>query len=266
MEHDAPIEGVSFVESWIVENPKVDKSTNFGMEYPKGSWMATMKVDNDDVWNNYVKTGKIQGFSVDAMIDLKEVNLKSNIEMAEEQKSFKDQVNEVLVSLGIVKEKEEVTFASVQSGDITIEYEGETLEVGTPVFVVADGERVVLPDGEYPTDMGVLIVAEGTVAEIRTEVEAEKETAAPAQAAAPSTDEITNEIKSLLIKYSEEIDEKLKPINDALVEFKKENESLKSELTELSKQPASKPIKSEVNQVELTAKGRLLEKIRNNSN
>jgi len=48
--------------------------------------------------------------------------------------------------------------------------------------------------------------------------------------------------------------------------YLKENESLKSELTELSKQPASKPIKSEVKQVELTAKGRLLEKIRNNSN
>jgi len=60
LEHNESIEGVSFVESWLVENPKVDKSYNFGFEYPKGSWIATMKVDNDEIWNNYVKTTAFQ--------------------------------------------------------------------------------------------------------------------------------------------------------------------------------------------------------------
>ena len=64
----------------IVENPEVDKSTNFGFSYPKGSWLAVMKVDSDEVWNDYIKTGKVQGFSIDAMLSLEEVNLKSNIE------------------------------------------------------------------------------------------------------------------------------------------------------------------------------------------
>src|SRR5690606_13333655 len=76
IEHESPIEGVTFVESWIVEDTKIDKSANFGLSYPKGSWIATMKVDSDDVWNNYVKNGKVKGFSVDAMIDLKQINLK----------------------------------------------------------------------------------------------------------------------------------------------------------------------------------------------
>jgi hypothetical protein len=75
---DSKIQGVTFVESWIVEDSKIDKSANFGFSYPKGSWIATMKVDSDEVWNNYVKTGKVQGFSVDALLSLEEVKLSKN--------------------------------------------------------------------------------------------------------------------------------------------------------------------------------------------
>ena len=82
LEHENPIEGVTFVESWIIEDSKIDKSANFGFSYPKGSWMATMKVDSDEIWNDYIKTGKVQGFSVDAMIDLKEINIKKDETMS----------------------------------------------------------------------------------------------------------------------------------------------------------------------------------------
>ena len=244
LEHEAPIKGVSFVESWIVENPKVDKSTNFGMEYPKGSWMATMKC-SDEVWNDYVKTGKVQGFSVDAMVDLKEVNLKSNIKMAEEKTSFMDQLKVVLAEVGLVKKETEIKLGSVVSGDITIEYEGEELVAGIPVFTTVEGERVALPDGDYPSEMGAIIVVDGAVAEVRAEVEAEAEpTATPSTT--PSTDEAVQAIKSLLIKYSEENDAKFKTINDSIVEFKKENESLKAEVVTLSEQPAAKSVKTTV--------------------
>jgi len=80
IEHDIDqnIKGVTFTESWIVENPTNDKSNNFGFSYPKGSWVAVMKVDSDEVWNDYVKTGKVQGFSIDAMLSLEEVKLSKN--------------------------------------------------------------------------------------------------------------------------------------------------------------------------------------------
>lgn len=266
LEHDNPIEDISIIESWIVENPKVDKSTNFGMEYPKGSWMATMKIDNDEIWNDYVKTGKVQGFSVDAMVDLKEVNLKSNIEMAEEKKTFADQVNDVLVNLGLVKEKtDEVKLASVMSDDLEIMYDGESLEVGTPVYVMREEERIALPDGDYETELGLVVVADGAVAEIKTAVEAEEAPTAPSPEV-PNAEEITQAIKSVLVKYSEENETRFKNLEDSLQEFKKENESLKNEVVELSKQPAAKAIKTEVKQVELTSQGRLLEKLRNNRN
>ena len=65
LEHQMPLEGLVAVESWIVENKEKDKSSHYGMDMPLGTWMLSMKVLNDDVWNNYVKTGKVKGFSIE---------------------------------------------------------------------------------------------------------------------------------------------------------------------------------------------------------
>ena len=93
--------------------------------------------------------------------------------------------------------------------------------------------------------------------------EPEQEVAA-AEPTVPSATDAVQAIKSLLIKYSEEVDAKFEKINESFVALNAENEKLKDEVVELSKQPAAKAIKTEIKQVELTAKGRLLEKIRNN--
>ena len=69
------IEGVSFVETWIVENPKIDKSTNFGFEYPKGSWIGVMQLDNQEIWDEFVLSGKVKGFSIDAFMEFEEIKL-----------------------------------------------------------------------------------------------------------------------------------------------------------------------------------------------
>ena len=65
LEHQMPLEGLVAVESWIVENKDKDKSSHYGMDMPLGTWMLSMKVLNDDVWENYVKTGKVKGFSIE---------------------------------------------------------------------------------------------------------------------------------------------------------------------------------------------------------
>jgi hypothetical protein len=57
------LNGVSIIESWIVEDEIKDKQQVFGMQYPKGTWMITMKVEDDSVWQK-VKEGKLRGFSV----------------------------------------------------------------------------------------------------------------------------------------------------------------------------------------------------------
>jgi hypothetical protein len=85
LEHELKLEGMSVVESWTVTNPKTDKSVNFGKEYPKGTWVTMMKVDNDEVWAK-VKNGEIKGFSIDALLGLEQINLKTEIQMTEEVK------------------------------------------------------------------------------------------------------------------------------------------------------------------------------------
>ena len=65
LEHQMPLEGLVAVESWIVEDLEKDKSRAYDMEVPLGTWMLSMKVLNDEVWENYVKTGRVKGFSIE---------------------------------------------------------------------------------------------------------------------------------------------------------------------------------------------------------
>ena len=63
-EHDKKLEGMSVVESWIIEDSKQDKSAKYGFDLPKGTWMISMKVNNEQVWSD-VKAGKVKGFSIE---------------------------------------------------------------------------------------------------------------------------------------------------------------------------------------------------------
>ena len=63
-EHDKKLKGMSVVESWIIEDSKQDKSAKYGFDLPIGTWMISMKVNNEQVWND-VKEGKIKGFSIE---------------------------------------------------------------------------------------------------------------------------------------------------------------------------------------------------------
>jgi hypothetical protein len=65
LEHQYQLEGLSLVESWIVEDKVHDKSVKFGMDLPLGSWVGSVKVNNDQIWNEFVKTGKVKGFSIE---------------------------------------------------------------------------------------------------------------------------------------------------------------------------------------------------------
>lgn len=63
-EHKDKLEGLSVVESWIIDDEKSDKSRLYGFDLPKGTWMISMKVNNDEVWKD-VKEGKVKGFSIE---------------------------------------------------------------------------------------------------------------------------------------------------------------------------------------------------------
>ena len=62
-EHQLPLQGLAAVESWIVESEQ-DKSRAYDLNVPIGTWMVSMKVNNDDVWKQ-VKAGEVKGFSIE---------------------------------------------------------------------------------------------------------------------------------------------------------------------------------------------------------
>jgi hypothetical protein len=64
LEHQMDVQGTSVVESWIIEGEQ-DKSRMYGMELPVGTWMVSMKILNDELWEGYVKSGKVKGFSIE---------------------------------------------------------------------------------------------------------------------------------------------------------------------------------------------------------
>ena len=53
----------TLLESWIVENPDMDKSTALGFNVPEGTWMTSYKINNEETWQK-IKAGELNGFSV----------------------------------------------------------------------------------------------------------------------------------------------------------------------------------------------------------
>ena len=276
LEHDEPIDGVTFVESWLVENPKVDKSAAFGLEYPKGSWLVSMKVDNDDIWNNYIKTGELKGFSIDGMVELEEVNFKSNIQMSKSNKNILALLKQIVSG---AEQEVEVTLGSVKSGELDIQFDGESLEVGTAVFLIADDEeKVQLADGSYKIDEGGEIVVKDGLVESMSEAEAEEEVAPEAEEVveAELEEEVIEEVNAdeesmkvikeilddMFKAYAESMEIKMSALDAKLETLTSENVELKEQVVTLSAQPSVEPVSSQPKQVTLTKQGRILEAIK----
>jgi len=239
------INDVSFVEVWLVRDEKMDTAVALGLKPKIGSWMTAMKVNNDDIWSEYVKTGKVKGFSIDAMLSLSEVQLTKNEITMAEQKTIAEAISDGFNSfLATFKGAEkEIKLGSVKSADgsVTIEYDGDTMQTGGNVFVVAeDGTQVPLPTGEYPLEDGTILVVseDGKIGEVKpAEAPADPNAPAPMSEAVNEATAIETAIKSIMIKYANEFETKLKVVSD-------ENVALKAQILALASQPAAKPIKS----------------------
>jgi len=91
LEHEMEINNLTVVESWIVEDTEMDKSKKYGLNVPNGTWMISMKVENDEVWNDYVKTGKVKGFSIEGFFadkaQVRNEDLKAELAAIEEEEA-----------------------------------------------------------------------------------------------------------------------------------------------------------------------------------
>jgi len=97
LEHKHDLNGLSLVESWIVEDTDMDKSKKYGFNVPVGTWMGSVKVNNDEVWNEYVKTGKVKGFSIEGYFADKMERPKESLGLTKEEKLI-NKIKEILQS------------------------------------------------------------------------------------------------------------------------------------------------------------------------
>jgi hypothetical protein len=75
LEHETAIDGVSAVESWLIEDSTMDKAIALGFkDLPKGTWMISFKIDNDEVLAK-IKSGEVLGFSVEGLFGQKKVEM-----------------------------------------------------------------------------------------------------------------------------------------------------------------------------------------------
>lgn len=111
LEHSFELQGLSVVESWIVESDE-DKSKAYGFDVPEGTWMVSMKVYNDEVWEDYVKEGKVKGFSIEGYFADK-VNMSAESEEEMEAQIKLDSIkNVILEALGNKSHKLELNILS----------------------------------------------------------------------------------------------------------------------------------------------------------
>jgi hypothetical protein len=87
LEHEVGINGLTVVESWIIEDEVHDKSKKYGFELPVGTWMVSMKVNNPEIWDGFVKTGRVKGFSIEGYFVDKMNFAKQEMERLEEQEA-----------------------------------------------------------------------------------------------------------------------------------------------------------------------------------
>jgi len=105
-QHAIEVEGVTFIESWVKEDLKLDKSSLFGYEdMPIGTWMVIARIDNDQMWED-VKAGIIKGFSIegkfaDAVLkqSKEEIITEKIEEITEEENNMLQELVEILKKL-----------------------------------------------------------------------------------------------------------------------------------------------------------------------
>lgn len=68
------INGLTLIESWIVDDPANDKSASLGFKnITKGTWMGTYWITDEKLWEETIKTGVVKGLSIEGLFGLEEI-------------------------------------------------------------------------------------------------------------------------------------------------------------------------------------------------
>jgi hypothetical protein len=104
VDHADVVPSAFITESWIVDNPEMDKAKSLGFDVPAGTWMLSVKVEDEAFWNDEVKAKGQFGFSVEGLFGLEATNeMFKNIQPEEEMdfESYTDYPDAVVENANI---------------------------------------------------------------------------------------------------------------------------------------------------------------------
>ena len=216
-DHKDVADDVYIIETWL-KTSENDKSKDYDLDVPIGSWLVMAKVENDEIWNR-IKEGELQGFSIEAIVDLKEINNKIKNNMAKENKDTKLEAIEIDDSFwtklrGILSE--------------ALGKPEESKEVEETVGEIVDEmEKGAGPKDEEPK---VVEQAEDGI------------TAAVANEAVMDVVESVNEVTATPAESVDALQAVIDGLQEEIAKKDEEIESLKKQNQKLSKQPSTKPV------------------------
>jgi hypothetical protein len=211
-DHYQPLGATTIVELWIVEDPEKDKAAALGLTVPKGTLMATMKVEDHEYFEREILSGNRRGFSIEGWFEYDgPVEMSAQVQAKAEPQKRKSQKLNMKPSKkkgGIMSALASLFGALTATGSESLAT--HVMEDGTNLIVVDETQQAfyltdenklgdALPDGEYLlADGNTLVILEGMVVEIREgEVEDVTEEEVVVAADDPATETVTAEVATL---------------------------------------------------------------------
>lgn len=214
-QHEDVADDIYVVETWL-KTSENDKSKDYGIDVPVGSWLMAAKVENEEIWEK-IKSGEMNGFSIEAFVNLDEIKLNKNkkdmakntkLEAVEIDDKFWDKLIGILAdALGKPEKSEEVE-----------ETVGEIVDEIEKGAGPKDEDTKVVEQAEDETP------AEVVDEEVKDVVDAVEEVTETPAESAEALQAVIDGLQEEIAKKDEEI------------------ETLKKQNSKLSKRPSTKPV------------------------
>lgn len=260
-EHDSKKELADMhIQQFFIINTELGMDTPKGFdELPNGSLFAFVKVNNEQVWNDYVKTGIVKGFSIEGNFATKEefteqkfLNEFNQILNMTDKKIATSKLDELVakakalfseeVKVEEVKKEEEVKMGGASLTDGTkVMWEGELSE-GT-IVLLEDGTAA--PDGEHTFEDGTVISIEGGQVVAVAKPMTEQEMAI--QKLTEMVTKLETENAELKSNFEKQISESVTKVEEKFSAQIKESNKLTEDVLELVKTLVAEPTEHKFN-------------------
>lgn len=267
-DHNNWLEGTTVVENWIVMNKENDKASEIGLPVENGDWVIGMKL-SDELWSEYIETGKAKGFSIDSFIEFEKINMRKvtcddclTQELKEDSRenNKKETMSMLKKLINFLSNEGQVSLASLETDLGT--FTADAFEIGNIVY---DAELNPVLDTEfkadnkvYKTDMtGAIVEISDIMEEVEDQMEGDlkkkedvtMEDVEPAivEEVAIVTEDIVAEIENPVEEVDvEALKAKIEILNAEIEKLTKQQEEVLMENVELKNMAASTKLKAEV--------------------